>query len=506
LIGNRKQASPAIVNAFLTLAKSDDSAIVRQQLAASARRLPAEDGLPIVSALLDRDLDDADPRTMWSLWWAIEAKSISDRKLVLEQFTRTDGWQNGSWRGNARRLVRRYAAEGIAVGYDACLQLLKAAPEGQLSAAHAALAQGLTERARGLGGFGTGGLFEQLAAVEKATTKAKGFEPVTPELRSYIVDRWQVQRTDPLWLELALLSGSDVALRFLGEQVASAKVDESQRIKLLKLISEFGQRSQVESVVPLLHADQPVAVRLAAIDALTRLAPAELPKRLLKIYGDLTPELRSKAREALLSHPQAAGALLEAVDAGRIAAADVPLEQLRLVAVHNDARLDELVRKHWGNIQPGTSEEKLATMRRLMNDLRAASGDAVRGKALFGKHCGTCHKLFGEGTEVGPDLTPANRGDRAALLANIVDPAAVVRRQYVNYAITTTAGRVLTGLIADQNAASITILDAKNQRMVLPRDQIEELEPADTSLMPERLLEQLSPQELRDLFGYLERK
>src|SRR5205085_6077341 len=119
----------------------------------------------------------------------------------------------------------------------------------------------------------------------------------------------------------------------------------------------------------------------------------------------------SNAREAFLSHPQAAGALLEAIDAGRIAAAEVPLEQLRLVAVHNNAKLDELVRKHWGNIQPGTSEEKLATMRRLTNDLRAGSSDVGNGKILFGKHCGTCHKLFGEGTEVGPDLTPANRGD-----------------------------------------------------------------------------------------------
>jgi putative heme-binding domain-containing protein len=81
-----------------------------------------------------------------------------------------------------------------------------------------------------------------------------------------------------------------------------------------------------------------------------------------------------------------------------------------------------------------------------------------------------------------------------------------VRKQYVNYGVTTDSGRVLTGLIADQDAASITILDAKNQRAVVPRDQIEELSPAPTSLMPERLLEQLTPQELRDLFGYLEKQ
>jgi putative membrane-bound dehydrogenase-like protein len=506
LLGDRGKVSQHVGDALLNLAKSEESAIVRQQLAASTRRLPAESGLPIVCAILDRDLDDGDPRTAWSLWWAIEAKAVSDRALVLEQFARPEAWTNGSWRGNTRRLVRRYAAEGTADGYNACLRLLKTTPENQLSIAHIALAQGLSERARGVHGFGTGGLFEQVAAVQKTETKAKIYEPLTPELQSYVVDRWQKQRAEPLWLELALLSGSDAARQFLVEQVLSAKVDEAQRVKLLRLVGEHGGRGQAAGLMPLLVADQTVAIRAAVVEVVSRLAPDELPERLLKTFTGSPPELKEKIRAALLSHPKGALALLNEIDTGRIPAAEVPLEQLRLVAVHNDDQLNELVRKHWGNVQPGTAEEKLATMRRLMNDLRAASGDTQRGKELFGKHCATCHKLFGEGTEIGPDLTPANRGDRAALLANIVDPAAIVRREYLNYAVTTTSGSVLTGLITDQNAASLTILDAKNQRTALPRDEIEELNPAPTSLMPEQILEKLTPQELRDLFAYLERK
>lgn len=507
LLADRKQVSQPVAQALRELANTDNSAVVRQQLAASARRLPGESGLPIVWALLDRDLDDGDPRTMWSLWWAIEAKAVSDRKLVLQQFARPQAWQNASWRGNARRLVRRYAAEGTAAGYDACLKLLQATTEDQLPSAHGALALGLSERARGLSGFGTGGLFEQIGAAEKTDSATKkSFEPLTAELKSYVLDHWQAQRSEPLWLELALRSDSQEAQQYLSEQIGNDQLPESQRLSLLKSLAEFGHPKQAPEVLPLLSSKHSVAVRGAAIEALSRLAPTELSRPLLEMYRELSPELKSKARQALLSHPQTALALLTEVDAERMAVAEIPLDQLRLVAVHNDAKLDDLVRKHWGNIQPGTAEEKLATIRRLMNDLRAGSGDLAKGKALFGKHCATCHKLFGEGTELGPDLTPANRNDRAALLANIVDPAAVVRKQYVNYAVTTDSGRVLTGLIADQDAASITILDAKNQRAVVPRDQIEELSPAPTSLMPERLLEQLTPQELRDLFGYLERK
>ena len=61
-------------------------------------------------------------------------------------------------------------------------------------------------------------------------------------------------------------------------------------------------------------------------------------------------------------------------------------------------------------------------MRRYNNDLRVGSGVSGAGKALFEKHCGVCHQLFGQGNRIGPDMTNANRNDQAALLANIVDP------------------------------------------------------------------------------------
>ena len=109
-------------------------------------------------------------------------------------------------------------------------------------------------------------------------------------------------------------------------------------------------------------------------------------------------------------------------------------------------------------------------MRRLNNDLRAGPGDRVRGKELFGKHCATCHKLFGEGGEIGPDLTGTARGDTPALLANIVDPGALVRTPYLQYAAVTISGRIVSGLLVAQDGAGVTLVDAQNQRTTLPRD------------------------------------
>jgi putative heme-binding domain-containing protein len=136
--------------------------------------------------------------------------------------------------------------------------------------------------------------------------------------------------------------------------------------------------------------------------------------------------------------------------------------------------------------------------------LRAGTGDARAGRELYRKHCAVCHRLFGEGETVGPDLTHANRKDRDSLLVGIVDPSALIRKEYVSYAVQTTDGRILTGLMAAQTPGSITLLAAKNERTTLSREKIESIQESPASLMPEDLLKPLKPKELRDLFSYLQ--
>jgi putative heme-binding domain-containing protein len=248
----------------------------------------------------------------------------------------------------------------------------------------------------------------------------------------------------------------------------------------------------------------PTQLRAAAIANLGTCNDPSITRELLAMNSGLPADLRDGVRDVLVSRPSSAAELIAAVENKAIPAADVSTLQLRRIAEHHDVDLDRRVLAIWGQVREGTPEERLAVVRRLNNDLRATSGDATAGQKMFREHCGTCHKLFGDGNTVGPDLTTANRQDRDFLLVSLVDPSAHVRKEFMSYVCQTTDGRVLTGLLVDESPAGITLLDAKNQRTSLARGQIDQLEPAGQSLMPEGIIEKLTPQQLRDLFAYVQ--
>jgi putative heme-binding domain-containing protein len=195
---------------------------------------------------------------------------------------------------------------------------------------------------------------------------------------------------------------------------------------------------------------------------------------------------------------------LNAVEAGNIPQDEFQSGELTRLALHHDADIDARVGRIWGTFRGGTPEEKLAEVRRFNNDLRAASGDAAKGRALFTQHCALCHRLFDEGRNVGPDLTQANRKDTDYLLVSIVDPNVQIRREYASFIAEMKDGRVLNGLLADQTPATVTLLASNEERTTVPRDEIAELRESPISLMPEDLISKIRPQELRDLFAYLQ--
>jgi putative heme-binding domain-containing protein len=151
---------------------------------------------------------------------------------------------------------------------------------------------------------------------------------------------------------------------------------------------------------------------------------------------------------------------------------------------------------------PREKTRLIASYRQRLTPAALSAGDRVRGRALFVKLCANCHQLFGEGAAIGPDLTGAQRTNIDYLLLNLVDPSSSISRDFQMEVVETAEGRIVTGLVVGESDHAITV-QTPNEKVVLPRAEIDRRVESGVSMMPEGLLQPLAPEEIRDLFAYL---
>jgi putative heme-binding domain-containing protein len=180
------------------------------------------------------------------------------------------------------------------------------------------------------------------------------------------------------------------------------------------------------------------------------------------------------------------------------------VDAIQKIKTYPEPQIAKLLRKYWGQERVPTTGEMQQQIRKYATMIRSGPGDPYEGRKIFSVSCALCHKLFGSGAQIGPDLTPYNRNDLETLLLNVVNPSAEIREGYESYLVTTKDGRTLSGFLADKDNRVIVLrgLDGINQ--VLPQEQIQEMKSTGMSLMPQGLLDALAERQLRDLFAYLQ--
>lgn len=228
--------------------------------------------------------------------------------------------------------------------------------------------------------------------------------------------------------------------------------------------------------------------------------------QIIDLYSNLSSEHRQIALNTMAARRSSADRLLDAMENDRIPASDMTAFTARQIRSLGDDELTHRLRETWGEVRE-SSRERLKQIEQLAKGLTATSlaeADLEQGKQLFAKHCGTCHRFFGEGGQVGPDLTGAQRNNVKYLLENMVDPSASVSKDFRMQIARTVDGRVVTGLLQSRNDQSLTLVNA-TERIVLPLQEIEELKESEVSVMPAGLLDPLTERQIRDLIGYLQR-
>jgi putative heme-binding domain-containing protein len=241
----------------------------------------------------------------------------------------------------------------------------------------------------------------------------------------------------------------------------------------------------------------------AALAALSRADGPEVARLVLAAHSRLAPETQPLAIELLTQRTSWSKLLVAEVAAGRLQPGVLNVNQVRKLLSLEDEELSAAVARHWGTIRttrdPGR-EQLVAEMKKL---IRATPGDPHRGIAVFTKLCGQCHKIHGQGQEVGPDITANGRASFEQLLSNVFDPSLVIGASYQARTVRTIDGRVITGLLAEDNDQRVVLKVQGGKLETIAREDVEAIKVSELSLMPEGIEKQLQPQEIADLFAFI---
>ncbi len=465
-----REASPRVLARMADLAKNDPSAWVRLALAAGLQRLQPFERWTVAAELTARAEDTADTNLALMNWYAVEPLVTSDMARSLRLAA------------NARiPLVRQYIARRLASGADpaALVALIAAVSKGDqamredfLSGIH----QALSGRRRVAAPAGWSELSRQLAASKNSAVRRQA-------------------------MLLAVIFGDRQAMDDLNRIVADAKADPAVRCEAIAALAQ-SKVAELPRLLQSLLADP--QVRLAALRALAGYNDDETPRAIFAHYSGFDLAARQEAIAALASRASWALLLLDAVEKAAIPRGDVSAFHVQQLQSLVNPQVGERLAKVWGAARPTAADRAALVVEykhRLNGDV-LATADRSRGRAVFAKTCAACHTLFDAGGKIGPELTGSQRNNLDYVLSNVLDPSAVLAKDYQMHLIQTNDGRVLSGIIKSEDDNAINVQTA-TELVVVPKSEIETRKETANSMMPDGLLPSLSADEVRDLVGYL---
>ena len=469
------RVSPAAERELHRRAREDTSALVRLVLASALQRLPVSQRVELAAALVTHK-EDANDHNLPTLIWhglipvANESPFQLTRVAIVSELPLT------------RQLITRQLAEDIEKPHSQINPLVSVAAKKD-EAFQSDILSGL---ANGLAGWRKARKPDAWDAFAKFIEKSPN---------AALRDRAR---------DLSVVFGDGRAL------------DEVKRVALAKDGDMNARKAALQTLIenrpPDLRAvcEQLLGVRFlnsVAVRGLAQFDDPAIGEKLAKSYRSFHPSERAAVMDTLVARPAFASALLAEVAANKIPRADVTAFHARQIRSFNDAALNAQLGKAWGELREAAADKRafIAKLKTQLTPDVLAKADKSAGRAVFNLACANCHRLYGQGGEVGPDLTGAGRDNLDYLLDNIADPSAVVSADFRMTVVNLKDGRTLNALIAAKTDRTLT-LKTMTETLTVPRADVASLQESALSLMPEGLLEGLTPAQQRDLLAYLMHK
>jgi putative membrane-bound dehydrogenase-like protein len=470
---------------FVEAAKSDTSPIVRRELASALQRMPQDQRKALATALLKHGEDKDDPMIPLLIWYGIEPVVGADPKvgLALARVSRLPKV--------TEFIYRRLSSDDA----GRASMLSELAKEPDVTKREATLAMILSS-ARGAG---------KLTMPQGWAAIAEKLLVVRPSGRLDEGERAKA-RTTNLVIELSALFGDDAALTQFRDVLGNAKLPANEREHALGILIQTGDTATAKLLQQILTQDAPTSLRRKAIQALASLRDSNTPTVLSSLLPKLSANELPDAINTLASTKEGAKTLLKAVEAKDVPATALSPFLVRQLTAFDDKEINALIKSTWGDVNAPKADlaERTKKFRALLTPAALAKGDLAKGKFLFTATCGQCHKLLGEGQNVGPDITGSNRADLNYLIENVLDPNAVIGKAYQLNLFTMKDGRVMGGVIKEENPAIVKIAMMGGIEFTLPQPDIAKREVSKLSTMPEGLFDALKPEQVIDLVKYLQ--
>ena len=300
--------------------------------------------------------------------------------------------------------------------------------------------------------------------------------------------------------------GIGSALQHFRDLLASGSIATAERETALRVLLQSRDAATSKTLLQIVSGDSPPSLRRKAIQALASLKDPETPSVLATALPKLPAGDVPDAINTLASTQEGAVALLKAVEAKHLPSSTLSPFLIRQLSAFKSAEIDALIKSAWGDVNAPKADmaERVKKYRDLLTPDALAKGDLAKGKVLYMGICGACHKLFGEGQSLGPDITGSNRADLGYLLENVLDPNAVIGKDYQLNLFTMKDGRVMSGIVKEDNPTAVKVAMMGGIEFTLPVADISKREVSKLSTMPEGLFDALKPEQVIDLVKYLQ--
>ena len=454
---------------LIAMARHDPSALVRLSLASTLQRLPLAFRPKLAKALVQHEEDIADHNLPLMIWYGLIPVANQNPAALLDV-------AKSCKLPKTLALISRCITEEVDAFPKALDELLN----------HAANQEG-----------------NYLRTVLKGATQGLKGRIRAPRPQSWDrISRIQAPEIVKMVRELGVVFGDGRAIEEL-RSIARGKDEWEPTVRLAALQTLIQSDAEgVREICEDLLADQ--HMNLLAARGLSQFDDPEIGKSLVERYRNFRSPVRPQVMSMLVSRKSYARAMLQAIEKGKIPANDLSAFQVRQIKSFGDPDLNQLIGRVWGEVRttPAELQGRIDQLKKSLPVSVLAEARLGNGQRLFKKICQNCHRLFGEGEQIGPDLTGSNRNDMDYLLHNMVDPSGVVAKEYRMTILLTTDNRVFNGLVTDETDRTLSIQTATEQ-IIFDKQKIQNRKVTDKSPMPDGLLDTLSAHEIRDLVGYL---